>query len=82
MDYKEKLRQLKEKKVWDELLSTSLELYKQNNKDRYIIRMIVLACEKLGKVDDAVPFWEMLAKGENRPEEFSKKLVDYYKKIN
>ncbi len=82
MDYKEKLRQLKERKVWEELLSTSLELYKQNNKDRYIIRMIVLACEKLGKVDDAVPFWEMLAKGENRPEEFSKKLVDYYKKIN
>ncbi|TES92481.1 MAG: hypothetical protein E3J87_05305 [Candidatus Cloacimonadota bacterium] len=80
MDYKEKLRELKEKKEWEKLLSASLELYEQDKKERYIIRMIILACEKLGKENDVIPFWEMLAKGENRPEEFSKKLTDYYKK--
>ena len=81
MNYKEKLRELKEKKEWEKLLSTSLELHEKESKDRYIIRMIVLAYERLGREPDAVRFWEILAKGENRPEEFSKRLTIYYKKI-
>ena len=80
MDYKGTLRLFKENEDWKKLLSTSLDLYKQDPKNRYIVRMIVLAYEKLADENDAVPFWEILAKGENKPEEFSKKLVDYYKK--
>jgi len=79
MDYKEELRLLKDKKEWEKLLSYSLKLHEKDNKDRYIVRMIVLACEKLDKEEEAVPFWGMLAKGENRPEEYSQKLVKYYK---
>jgi len=82
MDYKEKLRQLKDGEDWEKLLHESLLLYEDGNDDRYVIRMIVLAFEKLNNKDDAVPFWEILGRGENQPEEFSKKLITYYQKKN
>ena len=80
MDYKDKLKELRENEEWDKLLSSSLELFEKDSKDRHVVRMIVLAYEKLDKETDAVRFWEILAKGENRPEEFSKKLITYHRK--
>jgi transcription elongation factor GreA-like protein/transcription elongation GreA/GreB family factor len=79
MDDKEKLRQLKESKEWEKLKKTSLQLHKKDPHDRYTVRMLVTAYEKLGEQDDAVQFWEILAKGENRPEVSTRKLVQYYK---
>ncbi len=78
MDYKQALRELKERKDWKELLFSSLEFFKKN-KDRYIVRMIVLAYENLGIEKQVLPFWEILAKGENEPETYSSKLANYYK---
>jgi transcription elongation factor GreB len=79
MDYKKELRVLKEKKDWEKLLSSALNLYQDGNSDRYIIKNIVLAYEQLHNREEVVPFWQILAKGENRPEIFSSKLVNYYK---
>lgn len=79
MNYKEILRNLKEKEKWEELLSSSLKLFDEN-KDKYTLRMIVHAYEHLDNEKDAVPFWQILAKGENEPEKYSRKLIEYFKK--
>jgi transcription elongation factor GreA len=82
MNYKEKLRQLKENEDWQQLLLESLSLYESGNEDRYIIRMIVHAYEGLGKEEELIPFWEILAREEHHSEEFTRKLIDHYKQVD
>jgi transcription elongation factor GreA-like protein/transcription elongation GreA/GreB family factor len=79
MDYRKKLRQLKDDEDWDKLLSESLSLYENGTDDRYVIRMIVKAYEALGKEEEVLPFWELLAREEYHSEEFSRKLIAYHK---
>ncbi len=80
MDYKEKLKALKESEDWEQLLTESLALYEDGNEDRYIIRMIIQTYEELGREEDAVGFWKMLAREEHHSEEFMRKLIGYYER--
>lgn len=82
MDYKQKLKKLMDDGLWERLLSESLLLHQEGNEDRYVIQMIIHACEELGREKEVIPFWEMLAREEHHSEEFTRKLIDHYKQVD